>query len=163
MIKIFPSPILREIAKNIGNFGTPELSTLIDDMFKIMAEKNGAGLAAPQIGVSQRLFVYGFDKNPRYPDEPAVAKDYVINPEIIWHSNEMVSSKEGCLSLPGLWLMVSRPKEVIFRTYDLDGNRHEKKASGFLARIIQHETDHLNGVLFPDVAENAPDILKMKF
>ena len=163
MIEIFPSPILRQIAKKVDNFGTPELNKLITNMFNIMAKKNGAGLAAPQIGVSQRVFVYGFDKNPRYPNEPPVPKDYVINPEIIWSSKEKVGLEEGCLSFPGLRLNVLRSKSIVFSTFDLDGNRHEKEAIGFVARIVQHENDHLNGVLFPDIAENSPDILKLQF
>jgi len=158
MIRIFPEPILRQVAKRVENFRTPELKELVEQLFNVMAQKNGAGLAAPQIGVSQRLFVYGFDQNPRYPTEPAVPKDYVINPEIFWRSPERTRLEEGCLSFPDLRLMVLRSKSIRFRTFDLEGNCHEKEASGFAARIVQHETDHLNGVLFPDVAEKASDL-----
>lgn len=158
MIKIFPEPILRQVAKSVENFSTPALNELVDSMFSIMAQKNGAGLAAPQIGISQRVFVYGFDHNPRYPSEPPVPRDYAINPEIIWTSEDKISLEEGCLSFPGLRLMVLRSKSIVFKTFDLDGNCYEKEASGFMARIVQHETDHLNGVLFPDLAKKAHGI-----
>jgi peptide deformylase len=143
MIKLFPSPILREVAKKVENFGSLELETLIACMFNTMADKNGVGLAAPQISVSQRIFVYGFENNPRYPEQAPVPRDYVINPEIIWESQEKVILEEGCLSFPGLRLLVSRPKAVIFKTFDMRGKCMQKEASGFFARIMQHENDHL--------------------
>lgn len=162
MLKIFPSPILRQVAKNVENFGSDELSNIVINMFNIMDEKNGAGLAAPQIGVSQRVFVYGFDKNPRYPDEKPITKGYAINPDILWKSEEKIELEEGCLSFPGLRLKVLRSKTIIYSTFDLNGNRYEKEVNGFLARIIQHEIDHLNGVLIPDIAENPPNPSDLK-
>jgi hypothetical protein len=109
MIKVFPEPILREIAKEVEIFGSTELIKLIDHMFSVMSEKNGVGLAAPQIGISQRIFVYGFDKNPRYPDQSPVPRDYAINPEIVWKSTDW-NSLLSCSTLfhtscRKLWLL----------------------------------------------------------
>ncbi len=163
MIKVFPSQILRESAKEVKNFGSTELKELISELFAAMSEHHGVGLAAPQLGFQQKIIVYGFDKNIRYPDQQPVPIDYAINPEIIWKSKEMEKLEEGCLSFPGLRLMVSRPKSIVFKYSDLHGYLKEKELSGFGARIVQHEIDHLNGVLFPDIAENAPNLLSMKF
>ncbi len=147
MILIEGNPILNTVAEPITNFGSPELQQLIAQMFAIMKEKNGAGLAAPQIGVSKRVFVYGFDFNPRYPDAPAVPKTAVINPEIIWLSEETVDLEEGCLSVPHKRGLVTRAKSLTYTCMDQQGKRIEKTVHDFEARIVQHEIDHLNGVL----------------
>jgi len=145
--------LLREIAKPITEFGSDELEQLVNRLFKIMGEANGAGLAAPQIGVSERVFVYGFDFNPRYPDAAAVPKTVVINPEVLWKSEETAEYEEGCLSVPSQRGFVTRHKSVIFTTMDINGIMHEKTVTDFEARIVQHEIDHLNGILFSDLAK----------
>lgn len=145
--------LLRAIAKPVTEFGSDKLVQLIDRLFKIMRETNGAGLSAPQIGVSERIFVYGFDFNPRYPDAPAVPKTIVINPEILWKSEETAEYEEGCLSVPNKRGFVTRHKSVIFTTMDINGTMYEKTVTEFEARIVQHEIDHLNGVLFADRAK----------
>lgn len=145
--------ILREIAKPVTEFSSDKLEQLIQRLFKIMHETNGAGLSAPQIGVSERVFVYGFDFNPRYPDAAAVPKTIVINPEVLWKSEETAEYEEGCLSVPGQRGFVTRHKSVVFTTMDINGLTHEKTVSDFEARIVQHEIDHLNGVLFSDRAK----------
>jgi peptide deformylase len=145
--------LLREIAKPITEFGNDKLEQLIQRMFKIMRETNGVGLSAPQIGVSERVFVYGFDSNPRYPDAAAVPKTIVINPEILWKSEETSEYEEGCLSVPTQRGFVTRHKSVVFNTMDINGTMYEKTVTDFEARIVQHEIDHLNGVLFSDRAK----------
>jgi peptide deformylase len=139
--------LLRQVAKPVTAFGTPELTQFIVKMFTIMHEKNGAGLAAPQIGVSEQIFVYGFDFNPRYPEAPAVPETVVINPKILWQSEETVDLEEGCLSVPNKRLLITRSKSLTFTTLDIYGKVHEKTVHDFEARIVQHEMDHLNGVL----------------
>ena len=125
-------------------------------MFSIMEQKNGAGLAAPQIGVSERVIVFGgLAHNPRYPTAPAIPKTYAINPKILWQSEEVEDFEEGCLSVPGLRGMVSRPTSIIYQMLDFNGTMHERKASGFEARVFQHEVDHLNGILFIDRVQQA--------
>lgn len=148
--------LLRQVAKPVAvsAFGTTELKDFVTEMFIIMKQKNGAGLAAPQIGVSEQIFVYGFDFNPRYPKAPAVPETIVINPQILWHSEETIDLEEGCLSVPNKRLLISRYKSITFTTMDLDGNMHEKTVHDFEARIVQHEMDHLNGVL---ILERAKD------
>lgn len=139
--------ILHEVAKSITKFGNAELKNLVEHMFEVMVAHNGAGLAAPQIGISMRIFVYGFNFNPRYPDAPPVPKTVIINPEIIWRSEEMVLLEEGCLSVPGKRILISRHKSVIITCMNMEGVQYEKTVSDFEARIVQHEIDHLNGVL----------------
>lgn len=139
--------ILRQVAKPVTTFGSAELKHFVTEMFIIMKQKNGAGLAAPQIGVSEQIFVYGFDFNPRYPDAPAVPETVIINPQILWHSQETIDLEEGCLSVPNKRLLIKRFKSLTFTTMDLNGKKHKKTVHDFEARIIQHEMDHLNGVL----------------
>jgi len=153
--------MLRQVARKIVNFKDPGLKVLIDDLFKVMKEKNGAGLAAPQIGHSVNIFVYGFERqNPRYPDAAPIPLDYVINPEILEYSEDKEDFEEGCLSFPGLRGLVSRSTTIVFRANDLNGNVYQRKAEGFAARVIQHETDHLNGILLVDRARNLREVDK---
>ncbi len=114
MIEVFPSTILQKVSEKVISFNSAELKALLDKLFAIMHDRNGAGLAAPQIGVSKRVFVYGFDGvNPRYPDQQPVAKSYAINPEITWYSPEKEGFEEGCLSFPGLRANVLRSKSIV--------------------------------------------------
>ncbi|HSX20076.1 MAG TPA: peptide deformylase [Gammaproteobacteria bacterium] len=148
-----PDPLLRTIAQPTQDFGSKDLKNLIEHLFAVMQDKNGVGLAAPQIGISQRIFVYGFDSSQRYPELAAVPKDYAINPEIIWQSDELIDREEGCLSIPHQRGTVSRAKSITFKYLDVDGKTHERTLSDFAARIVQHEIDHLNGVLYIDRAQ----------
>jgi peptide deformylase len=145
-------PVLRAKARAIdpGQIATPRVQQLIDDMFETMLEYQGVGLAAPQVHESLRLFVAGF--SPDEDDEPArgVPKMALINPEITPVSAEVVEDWEGCLSIPDIRGRVPRSRQISVRAYDRRGKRIEIKASGFTARVIQHETDHLDGVLFFD-------------
>ena len=144
-----PNLVLRQKARKVEDFGD-DLQTLIDDMVETMRDAPGVGLAAPQVNVSQRVIVVEFgDEN----DENAPAKLYaVVNPEIIKPSREMVNGVEGCLSIPGLVGEVERSYTVTVRGFNRHGQPMKIKASGWLARIFQHEVDHLNGILFTDRA-----------
>ncbi|MFS8976662.1 peptide deformylase [Cupriavidus necator] len=142
-------PRLLQVARPVERFNTPELRTLIDDMFDTMDHANGAGLAAPQIGVGLQVVIFGFDRNPRYPDAPTVPKTVLINPVLEMQSEEMEDGWEGCLSVPGLRGVVPRHLRLKYSGYDLMGNRFERVAESFHARVVQHECDHLQGILYP--------------
>jgi peptide deformylase len=140
---------LLQVARPVMRFNTPELRNLIDDMFDTMDHANGAGLAAPQIGVDLQVVIFGFDRNPRYPDAPTVPKTVLINPELTPLSDDMEEGWEGCLSVPGLRGVVPRHTSLRYTGFDLMGNRIERVAEGFHARVVQHECDHLQGILYP--------------
>lgn len=142
-------PRLLQPARPVTRFNTPELRNLIDDMFDTMDHANGAGLAAPQIGVDLQVVIFGFDRNPRYPDAPTVPKTVLINPELTPLSDDMEDGWEGCLSVPGLRGVVPRHTSLRYSGFDLMGNRIERVADGFHARVVQHECDHLQGILYP--------------
>ncbi|GJG95556.1 peptide deformylase [Cupriavidus pauculus] len=142
-------PRLLQQARPVTQFNTPELRMLIDDMFDTMEHANGAGLAAPQIGVDLQVVIFGFDRNPRYPDAPTVPKTVLINPVLEPLSTEMEDGWEGCLSVPGLRGVVPRHISLKYSGFDLLGNPIERVADGFHARVVQHECDHLIGVLYP--------------
>ncbi|ALD90393.1 peptide deformylase [Cupriavidus gilardii CR3] len=142
-------PRLLQVARPVQRFNTPELRTLIEDMFDTMDHANGAGLAAPQIGVDLQVVIFGFERNPRYPDAPQVPKTVLINPELTPLSDEMEDGWEGCLSVPGLRGMVPRHTSLRYTGFDLMGQRIERVAEGFHARVVQHECDHLRGILYP--------------
>ncbi|CAG2140739.1 Peptide deformylase [Cupriavidus campinensis] len=142
-------PRLTQVARPVTAFNTPELRVLIDDMFDTMEHANGAGLAAPQIGVDLQVVIFGFDSNPRYPDAPMVPKTVLINPVLEPLSDEMEEGWEGCLSVPGLRGVVPRHARLKYSGFDPMGNRIERVADGFHARVVQHECDHLIGVLYP--------------
>ena len=142
-------PLLLKVAEPVRKFDTPELRALVGDMFDTMAALNGAGLAAPQIGVSQRVVIFGVEANPRYPDAEVVPRTVLINPEIEFLTNEMDEGWEGCLSVPGMRGLVRRYTRLRYRGFDVAGQRIEREAEGFHARVVQHECDHLDGVLYP--------------
>ncbi len=148
-----PNPTLRRKALKVRAFG-PSLQTLIDDMIETMRVAPGVGLAAPQVDTSQRVIVVEYAEPSEDPDTPAKpAKLYaVVNPEIARTSNETVLGNEACLSLPGFMGEVERYESVTVKGLDRHGNDFKLKPKGFLARIFQHEIDHLNGVLFIDHA-----------
>ncbi len=142
-------PRLLRVAQPVEQFGTPELDDLIADMFETMAHANGAGLAAPQIGVDLQLVIYGFDRNERYPEAPAVPKTVLINPTITPLGDGEVDGWEGCLSVPGLRGVVPRWERIRYTGVDPQGNVIDREADGFHARVVQHEVDHLLGRLYP--------------
>lgn len=142
-------PTLFKVAQPVREFDTPALSALIKDMFDTMAALNGAGLAAPQIGVSQRVVIFGVEANPRYPDVEPVPTTVLINPEVEILGKEMEEGWEGCLSIPGMRGLVSRFTRLRYTGFDEHGERIERLATGFHARVLQHECDHLDGILFP--------------
>jgi peptide deformylase len=142
-------PRLLRVAPPVTRFDTPELHALIADMFDTMAAASGAGLAAPQIGVDLQLVIFGYSSNPRYPDAPPVPKTVLINPEITPLGDEMLDGWEGCLSVPGLRGQVPRFARLRYGGFDARGQRIEREADGFHARVVQHECDHLIGRLYP--------------
>ena len=130
-------------------FDTPELRTLIEDMRDTMAHLNGAGLAAPQIGVAQRVVIFGVRSNPRYPDVEEVPDTVLINPVLDYIGEEMEDGWEGCLSVPGLRGVVPRYRKLRYRGVDESGRPIDRTVSDFHARVVQHEFDHLDGILYP--------------
>jgi len=129
--------------------GSDELDTLIADMFETMHDAGGVGLAAPQIGVDLQLVVFGFEHSERYPDAPEVPQTILLNPVITPLSHDMEDGWEGCLSVPGLRGVVSRYSLIRYEGVDPRGERIERTAEGFHARVVQHECDHLIGRLYP--------------
>jgi peptide deformylase len=142
-------PLLLEPAGTVTEFNTTELDSLVQDMLDTMKDANGAGLAANQIGVLKRVVVFGFDTNPRYPDREPVPMTILINPEIQPVGDEMEEDWEGCLSVPGMRGWVSRYRKIVYRGFDPQGNPIHREVEGFHARVVQHECDHLDGVLYP--------------
>jgi peptide deformylase len=142
-------PRLLRIAEPVREFGTREMDELIADMFDTMHAANGAGLAAPQIGVNLQLVIYGFKDNQRYPDAPPVPETVLINPVLTPLSDEMDEQFEGCLSVPGLRGIVSRYTRLRYEGVDQFGQPILRDAEGFHARVVQHEVDHLLGILYP--------------
>ncbi len=147
-------PRLLEIAAPVVAFGTPELATLIEDMFDTMRAAGGVGLAAPQVGVGLQLVIFGFEHNARYPDAPPVPGTILLNPEITPLSQDREDGWEGCLSVPGLRGMVPRYRQIRYRGVDPSGAVIEREADGFHARVVQHECDHLIGRLYPSRIED---------
>lgn len=142
-------PRLLRVARPVENLEDPELKAIIADMYDTMHAAQGVGLAAPQIGVDLRLMIFGFDKNPRYPDEPPVPVTTLINPWVEVLTEETEDGWEGCLSVPGMRGMVPRATHIRYGGTLADGGAFAREARGFHARVFQHEFDHLNGVLYP--------------
>jgi peptide deformylase len=146
-------PRLLRIARPIEAFDTPELHALIDDLFETMHAANGAGLAAPQIGVDLALVIFGSrqnaQQNARYPDAPPVPETILLNPVITPLGDALEDGWEGCLSVPGMRGVVPRFARIRYSGFDAHGQRIEREAEGFHARVVQHECDHLIGTLYP--------------
>ena len=140
---------LLRVARPITAFDTLELHELVTDLFETMQVANGAGLAAPQIGVDLAMVVFGFTHTRRYPDADAVPPTVLINPQITPLGDAEEEAWEGCLSVPGLRGMVPRFSRIRYEGFDARGQRIDREASGFHARLVQHECDHLIGKLFP--------------
>ena len=142
-------PRLLRVTKPVQHFDTPELHALVSDMFDTMHAAQGAGLAAPQIGVDLALVIFGFKDNPRYPDAPSVPQTVLINPQITALSDDEESGWEGCLSVPGLRGWVPRFSRIRYTGFDLAGHPIDREVEGFHSRVVQHECDHLIGKLYP--------------
>ena len=142
-------PVLLQQAEPVHEFDTPELHALLTDMRDTMQAMQGAGIAAPQIGVSKQVVIFGFDHNSRYPDAEAVPFTVLINPVLEPLSNEMEDGWEGCLSVPGMRGMVPRHTQLRYRGFDEKGLVIDRTVSDFHARVVQHECDHLMGILYP--------------
>jgi len=142
-------PRLLEPSAPVPAFDTPELHALVQDLIETMHAADGAGLAAPQIGVGLRVVVFGFDTNPRYPEAEPVPRTVLVNPVIEPLSQAREDGWEGCLSVPGLRGMVPRYTRIRYTGFDARGNAIEREARDFHARVVQHECDHLDGILYP--------------
>lgn len=142
-------PFLLRRAREVEQFDTPALHALIEDMFDTMRATNGVGLAASQIGVDARVVIFGFDASPRYPDAEPVPQTVLINPVLTPLTDNVEEGWEGCLSVPGLRGFVPRFTRLHYRGYDAGGQLIERVAEGFHARVVQHECDHLDGILYP--------------
>jgi peptide deformylase len=142
-------PRLLRVAKPVVDIADPELAAIVADMYETMHAANGVGLAAPQIGVDLRLMIFGFDRNPRYPDEQPVPVTTLFNPWLEVLSKETEEGWEGCLSVPGMRGLVPRATHIRYGGTLDDGSPFSCEARGFHARVFQHEFDHLDGVLYP--------------
>jgi peptide deformylase len=142
-------PRLLRIAEPVAAFDTSELHALIADLFDTMHALNGAGLAAPQIGVNLRVVIFGFGSSARYPDAEAVPQTVLINPVLHLMGDEQEDGWEGCLSVPGLRGVVPRYRQLRYQGFDQFGKIVDRSVSDFHARVVQHECDHLDGVLYP--------------
>jgi len=147
-------PLLREVAAPLGKFDTPELHALVQDLLNTMEASNGAGLAAIQIGVLQRVVIFGLERNSRYPDAEPVPLTVLVNPEIEPLGEDRELGWEGCLSVPGMRGLVPRHRQIRYRGYDQYGQPIDRTVADFHARVVQHECDHLDGILYPDRIED---------
>ena len=142
-------PRLNQVALPVTVFDAKELHQLLDDMRDSMQALDGAGLAAPQIGINQRVVIFGTPANPRYPAQAAVPQTVLINPQIEVLTAEQAGLWEGCLSVPGMRGLVERPTHIRYQGYDQFGEKIDRTVDGFHAVVVQHECDHLDGILYP--------------
>ena len=142
-------PRLWERSRNVDRVPSPELASLLADLRDTMKARNGAGLAAPQVGVPLRVVIFGLEFNPRYPDAEPVPYTELVNPVLTPLTDEMEEGWEGCLSVPGLRGVVPRYTRLRYEGFDPAGKPIRRDVDGFHARVVQHECDHLDGILFP--------------
>lgn len=142
-------PRLLEVSKKVETFDTPELHELVADMEATMRALSGAGLAAPQIGVGLQVVIFGLDFNPRYPEAEPVPYTVLVNPQLEAVGEAMEEGWEGCLSVPGMRGLVPRYQQLRYRGFDQYGNPIDRTVGDFHARVVQHEVDHLFGILYP--------------
>ena len=152
------NPILRQIAQPIDRFDEP-VQTLIDNLMATLLQSNGVGIAAPQVAVSCRVVIIASRPNPRYPNAPEMEPTVMINPRIVSASEEKVKDWEGCLSVPGIRGLVPRYQAIAIEYCDRQGKLQQQHLTDFVARIFQHELDHLNGLVFLDRLETTQDIV----
>jgi len=143
-------PLLRQVAAPVQDLGGAQLQALVADMDDTMRALGGAGIAAPQIGVSLRVIIFELKDNPRYPQLPPVPYTVLVNPVLMSLGEEQEEGWEGCLSVPGLRGLVPRHRRLRYRGFALDGTPVDRTVEGFHARLVQHEVDHLDGILFPE-------------
>jgi peptide deformylase len=155
-------PVLRQIAGEVLHPDDPALQALIDDMLVTMVDAGGVGIAAPQVFESLSLFIVASTPNARYPEAPLMEPVAMINPEILWLSEEKEEWWEGCLSIPGLRGLVPRHRSIGIRYLDRSGKLHEEEYHGFPARVFQHEFDHIRGTVFIDRVENTRNLMTEK-
>jgi peptide deformylase len=156
------NPILRENAKHVDNIGDEYIQRLIDDLIETVRAVNGVGIAAPQVNESYQIFIVASSPNPRYPDAPTMEPIEVINPKILSRSDQMIKDWEGCLSVPGIRGFVPRHKSLVVEYTTRNGDKKTEDLEGFIARIFQHEYDHLKGVVFLDRLESVIDVITEK-
>ncbi|MDD2487329.1 MAG: peptide deformylase [Candidatus Gracilibacteria bacterium] len=154
--------VLRKKASFVENINNKEIQDLIDDMINTVKDSNGVGIAAPQVYESIRIFIVASNPSQRYPDAPKMEPTAIINPEIVYYSDEILKDWEGCLSIPGVRAMVPRNKSIEVEYTDRDGNSQKCQFEGFIARIFQHEYDHLEGLVFLDRLDSTKDIITEK-
>jgi len=143
-------PILQEPCADVTQFNTSELDNLIQDLFDTMHAEDGAGIAAPQIGILKRVVIFSVEiDHPRYPGRGQVPTTVLVNPQITPLDKDMEDGWEGCLSVPGMRGLVPRYRAIRYQGYDAKGNVIDRQADGFHARVVQHECDHLDGILYP--------------
>lgn len=152
-------PILRSPAQLVDNVRDRHIQKLIDNLIATVGQANGVGIAAPQVAESYRLFIVASRPNPRYPKAPAMEPTAMLNPKILAHSTEVVKGWEGCLSIPGIRALVPRYQAIEIEYTDRDGKLQKQELTDFVARIFQHEYDHLNGIVFLDRLESTQDII----
>jgi peptide deformylase len=152
-------PVLRAVAAPVELPLSGEMRSLFEDMLATLREADGVGIAAPQVHVSRAIFIVASRPNPRYPDAPAMEPEVVINPEIVDRSTEMVKGWEGCLSIPGIRGEVPRHRVIRVRYQTIEGKQVDRELTEFVARIFQHEDDHLRGIVFLDRLESTRDIV----
>ena len=152
-------PVLRQIAPPIYNVHETWVQALIDNLIATLQKSNGVGISAPQVASSHRLLVVASHPNPRYPNAPQMEPTAMINPHIVSHSNEVVSDWEGCLSIPGIRGLVPRYQTVEVEYTTRDGKLKRQEFTDFVARIVQHELDHLEGLVFVDRIDSVKDII----
>ena len=143
------NPVLLRHAEPVEDFSSPELKELINDMYDTMQANDGAGLAAPQIGVSKQVVIFEVKENPRYPNAETVPRTVLINPKIEVLDNDTEEGWEGCLSIPKMRGLVPRFAKIRYSGFDEKGKKISVEATDFHARVVQHEVDHLNGILYP--------------
>jgi len=153
------NPILRQQAQPIEDIGDRRLQKLIDNLMATVAKENGVGIAAPQVAESYRLFIVASRPNLRYPHAPKMEPTAIINPRIIAHSSEVVKDWEGCLSIPGIRGLVPRYQAIEVEYTSRDGKLHRQELTDFVARIFQHEYDHLDGSVFLDRVESTQELM----
>jgi peptide deformylase len=142
-------PLLLQTSEPVLGFPSEELDSLLEDMLDTMTALDGAGLAAPQIGVLKRVVIFGLQTNPRYPDVEPIPTTVLVNPTVQFTSSDVESGWEGCLSVPGLRGKVDRFRRIRYTGFDQYGHTIDRVAEGFHARVVQHECDHLDGILYP--------------
>ena len=153
------NPILRQPAKKVENISDHQVQQLIDNLIATANQANGVGIAAPQVAQSFQILIVASRPNPRYPHAPEMEPTAIINPQIVSHSEEMVKGWEGCLSIPGIRGLVPRYQEIEVTYIDRNGLSHKRHFTDFVARILQHEIDHLYGISFLDRLVSNLDII----